>query len=192
MSNELVSRAECIETSKVIREWFAHHLPELREATGHDGIIEITGSRREGVDLAYPKSDLDFAIVAPTLTDLALISDNLLRSHDQGRIYRDLIIERKFTRAGLPWCPIEGFTDTFVDKDGKTVTIGPIRLDITFRLTDIHWLIQNHVEKAMTEKFKGDIGAIEKYINEMRILSETDMAEYNVRKDWLRVLPSKN
>lgn len=64
----------------------------------------LTGSRASG--LAYPESDIDCTFVAKDIDTLNLIAEK--HSQELG-LGSDLNIIH--TRAGLPWCPVEGFVD---------------------------------------------------------------------------------
>ena len=135
--------AACREKSARLREWLEkHHGPMLVERVfkGKPIRLEVTGSRRAGVDLAYPESDLDLAYIADTPQELTALCDQLIEAHQRGEVYEGCHLERLTTRAGLPWCPIEGVVDEHWEKG---VTIGPIKLDVTFRTTETHDLIRD-------------------------------------------------
>lgn len=106
----------------------------------------------------------------------------------------DCKIESKTTKAGLPWCPIEGFTTSVPlcvgSSTSRDVCVGPIKLDLTFRVRDTHCLIQEHVRAKMKELFTTDEQKLV-YINKMRTAYLTrDTQAYDALKTWLRILPT--
>lgn len=158
---------------------------ELKEVT-----FELTGSRQSG--LAYEESDIDCAFVAPRMHVLQCLRTALIWAHRRGEMYKECKIESKTTKAGLPWCPIEGFLGSvslWLGYSAKTIEIGPIKLDLTFRERKTHDLIQNHVAAKLIELFSTDEKKLA-YITAMRMAVRThDFDGYNKLKDWLRVLP---
>jgi hypothetical protein len=103
---EIIDRSCCIAQSHIIRTWFETiHAPLLRRILGDDLQVEITGSRRHGVDLAYPESDLDFAVISETTADLEVLRQQLIAAHLADRIYQDcqlqVILCRPDDRSGF-------------------------------------------------------------------------------------------
>jgi hypothetical protein len=138
----------------------------------------MTGSRASG--LSYPESDIDCAFVADDMHMLNYIANELKSHSQQLGLGTDLKIVH--TKAGLPWCPVENYHDEH---------IGPIKLDITFRLSDVHNQIQEHVNNNIDIQFPSDEDK-EDYINSMRLAhNSNDTVAYDKLKEWLRVLPSK-
>jgi hypothetical protein len=165
--------------------------------------IQLTGSHRSG--LAYPArsfedrdnkdakdgeaSDLDFAFVADTLSDLSelqrvftqdvLIKNKLCGDASLDSKQADGLNRLVFfmggqfkTKKGLPWIPANNCQ--FITKAGAVVRIN--KLDCTFRTTKQHNFIQQHVESQLPLKFTGDEAKVS-YIETLRKL-KTAKAEF--------------
>jgi hypothetical protein len=79
----------------------------------------------------------------------------------------------------------------YVDESGGVHCIGPMKLDLSFRLKATHHTIQKHVSEAMLIKFGQDENAKTEYVNRLRMLKLNHKeTEYDAMKDWLRVLPT--
>lgn len=146
-------------------EGLTNIFPEFNER------IVLTGSRSFG--LAYPESDLEFAIITPTDEQeetFQKISDYFKLTHE---------VKETKTKAGLYLLTIHKFeTNPNVWK-----------LEITLRTKEQQELISNHINKTLsswTEEQKLD------YINNIRNdYLNSNEESYNQRKSWLRVLPQK-
>jgi hypothetical protein len=113
-------------------------------------------------------------------------------SHRRGEIYPGCKIKSLTTKAGLPWCPIEGYSSFIrisIGAEPVEIKVGPLKLDLTFRERKTHQHIQNHVEEKVKELFDTDTKKID-YINEIRQAALTgNTAAYNKIKEWLFILP---
>lgn len=178
------SRRGGINSSKIIRKWFKRHVLELKKVVGENVTIEIVGSRRDGVDIAYPESNIDIAFIAPSLDELMVIKHKLLDANQKGEIYPGCKMRNNWGRS----CEIDNFSTIFIEH-GRLVVIGDINLSISFRLTKTHEQIQEYVQNTMNSMFKSDESIMEKYVSDMRILRIVDPERFIERKAWLRILP---
>lgn len=150
--------------NELVREWFAIHATRIRHYLAEQGIatqddtIQLTGSRR--FDVAYPESDIDFAVVCE---DKA-VYDAVKRFHlcclaEQGKTQKPLDI---IIATGLPLMVITQFKVELADG-----TVKDYQLEFTYRKPAVHQFIQS---KA-SEYFAGlSQEAIQFYVFNMRNL----------------------
>jgi len=168
--------------NKIILQLFAHWSNlNLLSFVGPSKLF-ITGSRSPAMELSYPESDLDVALVVETEQEKTQTIDSILRSNQQGKCFSGQKVVVYETLAGLKLIPVENIV---LECFGVTYELK--KLDITIRLRKDHEIIQSHAENSKREKFSSDL-EMENYINRMRQLKLSgDETQYGREKDWLRV-----
>ena len=179
-SSDYLSLDILFKSNQAYVQWFEGHSRQLALLLPDSVSIYLTGSRSFG--LAYPESDIDFAIVSKdqkALDDVYQILDKVYQSPPfnvkGGQIWKGK------TNSGRPAFNVKHFF-----KDDQ---LDIHKLDISFRTREIHEDISSCVEHSIIKVLPTN-ELRERYINVMRFLNGPfgDQNLYSCCKDWLRVL----
>lgn len=188
--SKYISEGELKTSNEQYTSWARSHLELLNRhldpTLGRFGIF-ISGSRSEGINTAYPESDIDMAIVSDnkeTLDSIYRILPNIYSS-EFGVPQEN--IHRLVTKAGLPIVYVENFV--------RTEDMDIHKLDFSFRTWEQH----NTILKGIAENKQAIFGesGTNQYTNVMRLLylhkNQNGRFEdlYNSGKFWMRILNQK-
>jgi hypothetical protein len=149
-------------------EWLFQGIPSLSKYK-----ISLTGSR--SVDLAYPQSDLEFAIVVPDLiseTEKEKILPDICKFYERNN-WAESYSQLK-TKAGLL---------LLIAKNTKS---GMWKLETTVRTETEHNLIQDNMNKIV--RTWSEETRLEYILNMQKAFLDKDEAKMFEMKKWMKVL----
>lgn len=151
-------------------DWFADYSTSLEGVMGLRPVL--TGSR--SFCLAYPESDLECAFIVSGKDKQNELYEKLLEHYRQS----GLSVTGTKTKAGLLLITVK---DLYKDD-----SVNVYKFEVTFRTPEQQQKIQDHIQAGLArmteeEKLSYILGARKDFL-------ANDVASYNKRKEWLRVL----